>query len=514
MHLRSLSSLSLLVLASSLLLAPGTVHGAPSTVVGEIAKLEGLPFGKIARISVRTPEGIQPLTLWRQKSPRTSVVSVNDAPLAPEFTPASPLLFQGRIRFRQGQSPRSQLSGVAASIYRGKLKLHFYGHRSTRLYTLSSKELKSGARAAITHLPSSFPIRCAKDALPTPEGAATIGAAALFMPAKSHRVLDLALDADYEFFQALGSNLQDALAEIDSVVNIVNGIYRDQLTVSVVAVAKNVFTSASQPYLTSNAEALLDSVAAYRNVTPFSAPNNSGHLLTGKTMFVPGFGTGIVGISYLSINDDFSDPGTICRYGNQYSYTVTSRVSANTAYTAVVTAHELGHNLSLFHVNSGTMKPAPLPTDTAFAMSSMSNALTYIESFGACLAQDSPSVHLNSIRIHRGKFVSSFSTDDVGDQTCKLRVFGSDSLPILESEARRNSEATLLLGRTITSSGTRNFSATPGYRSNGGKTKYYIAAELRCAGEVVAMSEARSVTSRLSSFLPKLKSVLKDPRKN
>lgn len=504
----SYPKLAAAALIQASLILPLCAWGAPSAIQGQLSRLKQLRLGESAHLSIRTPDGMQALVLHRHQPRRSPELTVDNIVQEDISSLEQPTLFQGRLRTRRGQIARSKLSGVAADLYRNQLRIRFYGRRSTRFYTVAAN-LEDFNQARISHLPASFPLACAQESAAGSSSLPNVGSMARISAGRSRRVMELALDGDYEYYQDNGSSLATTNAEMLSIVNVLDGIYSDQLSISVSLVAQNVFTSVSQPYVTSSAEDLRDSFAAYRNSNPFGVSVDASHLLTGKIMYVPGFGTGIVGISYLSIYDDYSDPGTVCRFNNQYSYTVVERVNSSTTYSAILTAHEIGHNLSLFHTDSGIMNPAPEPSETNFSASSLSSALAYIDEFGTCLASVGPTITLNSSRVRSGKFSSSFTPGNYSGENCTLKMYGSENRYDLPEDARRHSAAKLLISKAVSSNAEKKFEGSVGTSTSRSKRKVYFIGELSCDGEIASTSEIRNISTNVSSFLTKLKTALK-----
>jgi hypothetical protein len=352
-----------------------------------------------------------------------------------------------------------------------------------------------------------FPVRCASAA--GLGESATVSNFALIREASVRRVLEFAADADYEFFLDMGGDLSDANAELAAAINVVNGIYGEQLGLEVVATAQNIFTDSSQPYTTNEATALLDLFASHRNTNPFGGEVDAANLFTGKSMFEPSVGQNIVGIAYLSINEDFSDPGVICRYSNQYSYSITERTSSNTTYLGVLAAHEVGHNLSLFHTASGVMNSAPSPSDTSFSNDSVSAATTYINTFGSCLARLGPGLSLSRARVRNQSFTALLSLQEYSGESCSVRLYASGNRFDLITDSRRHTRAKLLRKRAVSSAEEIRFQGKLRGAAGGAKVPYYVAGELRCDGQITAVSEIRSLKSNVKNFISRARAALR-----
>ncbi|MFQ5502120.1 MAG: M12 family metallo-peptidase, partial [Phycisphaerae bacterium] len=155
--------------------------------------------------------------------------------------------------------------------------------------------------------------------------------------ATTFKVADIAIDADFPFFQLNGSNLASTLFDIENIMNTVEFIYeRDtDITYEITAIVVRT-SSAADPYTTSNSSALLDEFRAEWIANFGGIPRDIAHLFTGRNL-----NGGIIGIAFLSqICAPFSGLG----YGLSQS-----RFTANINSRVSLTAHELGHNWSATH---------------------------------------------------------------------------------------------------------------------------------------------------------------------
>jgi hypothetical protein len=142
------------------------------------------------------------------------------------------------------------------------------------------------------------------------------------------RLVELATDADGEFFQLHG-DMSDLF--IEGLVNIVDGLYANELGLKLEIVFQNVFTNAAtDPYTTSDAGVLLDQFRAEWNAHRTGIERDVAHLFTGKSLI-----GSTVGIAYLD---------TVCN-DPDFAYSL----SRATASAAKVLAHEIGHNFGARH---------------------------------------------------------------------------------------------------------------------------------------------------------------------
>jgi len=150
------------------------------------------------------------------------------------------------------------------------------------------------------------------------------------------RILELATDADFEWFQLHGSNSNN---EILAIINMIQGVYQNVFNIEIIVVFQNVYTNVNDPY-TGNP---LTSAGSVTMVTELRTnwENNFGnverdlvHLFTGRN---PNVG-GVTGRVYAI--------GTVC-IARDKSYGFTrERINQFTT-----TAHEIGHNFGGVHAN-------------------------------------------------------------------------------------------------------------------------------------------------------------------
>jgi hypothetical protein len=182
--------------------------------------------------------------------------------------------------------------------------------------------------------------------------------------------VEVATEADLQWVNQAGGATA-ANNEILSILNLVDGIYRRDLNLSVVVTYQHVWTTAD-PFATSSTSALLDSFLNYWNANFPRAqyPRDTAHLFTGKFS-----------------NQGIAYQGVMCRSAN-YSYGVTARSGAS---NHIIVAHEIGHNLGADHVdNSGScatsmMNPSVSSAVTAFCDVSRTQVGNYVAANGSCL---------------------------------------------------------------------------------------------------------------------------------
>ncbi|CAN5881371.1 hypothetical protein BH18ACI4_BH18ACI4_07970 [soil metagenome] len=164
------------------------------------------------------------------------------------------------------------------------------------------------------------------------------------------RVVDLATEADFEYFTAFGSSEVAARNEIISIINQVDGIYNTQFGLRFVILFQNVWATSSDPYTTADPDTALDQFRDYWNANhgpgsgSAAAARDLAHMWTGKDFNDPGTPQNetTIGIAYR--------PGVECPLG-PVSYGMSERLSS-TPQKFLLTAHEIGHSFNATHTDN------------------------------------------------------------------------------------------------------------------------------------------------------------------
>lgn len=151
----------------------------------------------------------------------------------------------------------------------------------------------------------------------------------------------LAIEADFPFYQANGSNSTTTQNDITSVVNAMDVIYRRDVQVSL-QVTTILVNTTTDPYTSSSAGTLLGQVANYWNANRGGVVRDVAHMFTGRPMGQ--VSNGAVGIAYV---------GVVCSLGSAYGVSQ-SRFSSNWNHRVAVTAHEIGHNFNGAHCDGAS----------------------------------------------------------------------------------------------------------------------------------------------------------------
>ncbi|HEX6185790.1 MAG TPA: zinc-dependent metalloprotease family protein [Pyrinomonadaceae bacterium] len=177
---------------------------------------------------------------------------------------------------------------------------------------------------------------------------------------------DIALEADFEFFVANGSNEAATIADMNNIMVQVDGIYEAQLGMSINVVSARAWTTNTDPYTEVDAsDALFELADSYDDTfLPGQPPaRDLTHMFTGKD-----FTGSTIGIAFTGVVCDFAPAA----YGISQS-----RFTTNAQQRVAVTAHEIGHNFGASHPNQET--PVPSGCDPSIMNSFAQNTQTFCQ---------------------------------------------------------------------------------------------------------------------------------------
>lgn len=164
---------------------------------------------------------------------------------------------------------------------------------------------------------------------------------AVFGPALQ---IDIATEADFEYFTALGSEVA-ATNKIIQIMNQVDGIYNAQMGLKFMVTNTRVWTTVNDPYTspvapatTVDASSALDDFRINYNAPPAAAGRDAAHLFMGRD-----FTGSTIGIAYIA--------GLECN-STAFAYGISQHLTGVNANLAGLTAHEIGHNLDANHVSA------------------------------------------------------------------------------------------------------------------------------------------------------------------
>ena len=199
------------------------------------------------------------------------------------------------------------------------------------------------------------------------------------------RVVELATEADDEYVASMGG-ASAANAEILSIVNQVDGIYRAELGLTFRVVFQHTYRG-SDPYSnTSDPTRLLAQFRDEWNATRSSVRRDLAHLWTGRDL-----DGATVGLAYI---------GVLCS-GSPYTYGLSQHLT-NAPAKHILTAHEIGHNFNACHSDtscnpnpsscSNTVMQSSIGSGFTFCQASREQIRRFVSASGSCLGTASSSL--------------------------------------------------------------------------------------------------------------------------
>jgi hypothetical protein len=146
--------------------------------------------------------------------------------------------------------------------------------------------------------------------------------------------LEVATDADFEYFQAMGSNLTETYSHIFSVLNIIEGVYESTFDLRLVVTFQNVWTISTDPYTSTDYTTVCNELRNEWEANRTTVTRDIAHLFTGKS-------TNSGGAAWRA------------HIGDTWSY----GFSRNRDEMFETTAHEIGHNIGARDVNLMSIVP-------------------------------------------------------------------------------------------------------------------------------------------------------------
>jgi len=193
--------------------------------------------------------------------------------------------------------------------------------------------------------------------------------------------LSVSVVADFEFYQQYSD---DPEGTIISRMDIVDGIYTSQVGVKIDLAPITIIKTRSEPFTKTDPEDLLAQVRQYRGGHPSQMSAGVTHLMTGRDL-----DGSIIGIAYL---------GSVCN-GNQADSL--SEGGHSTSMSALIAAHEIGHNFNAPHDG---VPGACASTPQTFLMAPRIN---FSNQFSACSLQQI------SARIQSAQCLSPYTAPDI-----------------------------------------------------------------------------------------------------
>lgn len=166
--------------------------------------------------------------------------------------------------------------------------------------------------------------------------------------------LRIATDADYEFYQACGSNLINTYSYIFSTLNIASGVYEKTFKMVFVVTFQNVMTTNTIYTVTNDYGALLEQIRSYWNSNRAGVARNIAHIFSGKSDFA-------LGASGAAWRGNIDPTYTRISASRAYGFTIYQPLGA-IRETYQIVAHEIGHNLNAVDNPSANDCNCGLPT--------------------------------------------------------------------------------------------------------------------------------------------------------
>ncbi len=336
-------SIRYLAAAPAALLALSLTGSAQSVIPATPAQLSALELAQATVQSIELPA--------ERGVPFRAFVEINGTPAALELSPSSvrapgyQLLVQGAdgsIEPRVAPAPTTYTGSVAgfpgsrvsASLHGGGLHAMLVLQDGAPPWTVQPVERTQTSSAAHYVYPSDA-------SLATGSLCATLNAGGSSLPQGTaagvdlgiHKIIDLACDADVQFFQLNGSSLAAAQADVEAHISAVQTIYASSAKVLYNITAILVRTAEPDPYSSSNPFTLLNQLADHWNSSQGSIPRDTVHLFTGRSL-----DGSVIGVAQLDV---------ICNLPNAYGLSQTT--AAQFSNDVGLVAHELGHNWASNH---------------------------------------------------------------------------------------------------------------------------------------------------------------------
>lgn len=153
------------------------------------------------------------------------------------------------------------------------------------------------------------------------------------------RATSIAIDTDFEYYQANGSSVTATVLDIEDILNGVDQIYRSECNISYIVRTIIVRSNVNDPYTTGlTAEAMRDEFRDFWIANGGGIVRDVAHLFSNRTAT-----NGFIGFAYFA---------GICNANNGansgYAYS-NARYTTNHANRVAVVTHELGHNWNAVH---------------------------------------------------------------------------------------------------------------------------------------------------------------------
>lgn len=247
------------------------------------------------------------------------------------------------------------------------------------------------------------------------------------------RILEVATDADYQFYQIHGAETN---AYIRAVLNAVDVIYTSSIGIRLKVVSQRVATTNQGASGIISALSLLENFRA----SPFASSSRADirHLFTGRE--IEGL---TIGIAYVA---------AVCTANGKYGVGLSNNVGAG--LQPYLAAHEIAHNLSAVHDGTpqSIMNPAITEANNQFTPQTLASIYAFVGTTGSCLATEELSRATVVVDpTDPSRFSANVSFLTTSSDTCRVTLYGS-------ADARRFIP---LATRTVQAQGSGSLSEIP-----------------------------------------------------
>jgi hypothetical protein len=313
------------------------------------------------------------------------------------------------------------------------------------------------------------------------------------------RQIEISLIGDAEFQQAESDPTAALLARL----NIVEGIFSEQIGLLVLATDLRLIPLGANPLKSTTGGVLLDQLSAYRQANPAVRARGLAHLVTGKDL-----DGNTAGIAYV---------GTVCDAKLGVSL---SQQAFGTTISALIMAHELGHNFGAAHdgaagtpcasVNGGFIMAPSVSGSASFSQCSVASMTPVIQNASCVSAAEyadatfdstSPVAGEAGLPFHVPFIVRSAGNIDVEQVVATITLPAMNGYSVESATSAQGScsvsgrAATCSLG-TLIAGTTANVSITG---RGGAPANLAVTAQVSAANDQVNSNDTASVTVTVRS---------------
>ncbi len=215
--------------------------------------------------------------------------------------------------------------------------------------------------------------------------------------------LEIATEADYDYYVTASSNAGLALQRIRSILNLVEGFYTPAFNVKFIIKFQRIWTTASDPYSGDSLQAILPQFQSEWNTNMTAVDRDITQMFTSRTLL-----NSTIGLAYISV---------VCSPGSRYSVVSNNTTVANNAVCVV--AHELGHNFSAGHdtgsCNGNIMCPGIQINNLYWSAGSINAISNYLTGLGtnSCLTETFPSSAVIAGSVLQQNYIKAIASNDI-----------------------------------------------------------------------------------------------------